>query len=55
MDVKKILKEIYLEYWNDYLTVAKMAEHNQMAEEDLQLIINMGRFYFNLKGWQNDR
>lgn len=49
MDVKETLKNIYLEYANDYLTVAKMAEHNNIAEQDMKMLIEMGRYYYNNK------
>ena len=47
MDIKQILKDIYTEYKNDYLTSEKMAEHNEIDEEDMKLLIEMGRYYFN--------
>ena len=47
MDIKSILKKIYLEYKNDYLTTERMAEHNEMDEEDIKRLIEMGRYYYN--------
>ena len=47
MDIKQMLKNIYIEYKNDYLTTERMAEHNGMDEEDIKLLIEMGRYYFN--------
>lgn len=37
----------YLEYRNNYLTVGKIAEHNEMSESDAQLLINNGRNLLN--------
>ena len=36
-------EEIWLEYVNNYLTVSKMAEHYQVKEIQLEVIINQGR------------
>lgn len=47
MNIKELLKNIYLEYRNDYLTAAKMAEHNEMDEKDIKMLIEMGRYYYN--------
>ena len=49
MNIKEILKNIYLKYKNDYLTAEKMAEHNEIDEEDIKILIEMGRYYFNNK------
>ena len=39
------LKEFYLDWMNNYLTVEKMAEHNEMTVEDTAMLINLGRSY----------
>jgi len=40
---QKFLQAFYLEYFNDYLTVEKMAEHNYLTIKDTQALIDMGR------------
>lgn len=47
MTIKEFLKNIYIEYKNDYLTSEKMAEHNGIDEKDIKLLIEMGRYYYN--------
>lgn len=37
------LIDIYLDYKNNYLTVALMAEHNEMSEAFLKRLIDLGR------------
>ncbi len=39
------LANLYLEYFNDYLTVDKFAEHKQLKRLDALMLINMGREY----------
>ena len=39
------LADLFLEYWNDYLTVDKFAEHKQLKRLDALMLINMGREY----------
>jgi len=39
------LADLYLEYWNDYLTVDTFAEHKQLKRLDALMLINMGREY----------
>ena len=39
--------EFYLEWFNDYLTVACMAEHKGMTVEKTELWISLGRDYHN--------
>lgn len=36
------LRELYLDYVNNYLTVAKMAEHHEMSEGDLNRLLSIG-------------
>lgn len=37
-------EEMYLEYFNDYLTVTKFAEHKELPETIAELIIEKGRY-----------
>jgi len=37
------LKEFYLDYVNNYLTVAKIAEHHGIADNYAQTLITMGK------------
>lgn len=39
------LIELYLDYKNNYGTVAKFAEHNAISVEDAETIIEIGRKY----------
>ena len=41
----KQLQEFYLDWVNNYLTVEKMAEHNELTVEDTTVLINLGRSY----------
>lgn len=41
------LKEFYLDYVNNYLTVAKIAEHNEIAYKYAETLINIGRVLHN--------
>lgn len=41
----KVLREFYLDWLNNYLTVKKMAEDNCMSLEDTNKLINLGRKY----------
>jgi len=40
-----ILETIYLDYFNDYLTIAQLAEHSELREELLGQAIDLGREY----------
>ena len=42
-NIRKILKEIYLEYTNEYLTLDFMAEKECISEEDLKMLIDLGK------------
>ena len=42
------LKELYLDWFNNYLTVGKFAEHHGMQEEDMDKLIDLGRHYHEL-------
>ena len=39
------LRTSFLDYFNNYLTVEKFAEHNNITETDANTIIEMGRKY----------
>ena len=41
----KQLQDFYLDWINNYLTVEKMAEHNELTVEDTVTLINLGRSY----------
>jgi len=41
------LKEFYLDYVNNYLSVAKIAEHNEIAYKYAENLINIGRVLHN--------
>jgi len=42
-DIREELKAFYLDYANNYLTVATWGLDNNLSEEDANQIINMGR------------
>ena len=44
--MKKQLINFYLEYTNEYLTIEKVAEHNEIDIEDAKKLIELGRKYF---------
>lgn len=44
---KQQLIEMYLDFRNNYLTVAKWAEHNGLYEDDAEAIINAARHIIN--------
>ena len=37
------LKELYLDWYNNYLTVGKFAEHHGMQEKDMDKILDLGK------------
>ena len=39
----QLLRHIYVEWMNNYLTVEVFAEHHEMTVEDAQALINLGR------------
>lgn len=45
----KALIDLYLEYSNDYLTLAKFAEHKEISLDLAALIVNEGRIHHELK------
>jgi len=40
-----MLEKLYIEFVNDYLTVAKIAEHKQMQEDHMRLLLKLGKMY----------
>lgn len=42
---KNSLIRFYLEYVNNFLTIARMAEYYEMPEEDCKYLVNLGRKY----------
>ena len=47
MNTRKKLRRIFREYWNDYLTIQTMADHNNITRERAYRIINLGRKLHN--------
>jgi adenine-specific DNA glycosylase len=41
----KQLQTFYLDWVNNYLTVDKIAEHNEITVKDAELFIELGRSY----------
>ena len=42
--MNKQLREFYLDWFNNYLTVEKIAEHHGLDVDDAKALINMGRY-----------
>lgn len=42
------LKELYLDWYNNYLTVDKFAEHHEMRSKDIDKLIDLGRHYHEI-------
>lgn len=47
MSARQILIEIYLDYINNYLTIARYAECNEMYEDQAQKLINLAEQVYN--------
>lgn len=45
--MKRQLIEFYLTYVNDFLTIARYAEWNEMSIADTEYLIEIGRKYFD--------
>lgn len=43
LSANKFLREFYLEWVNNYLTVDKMAEHNGITPKNCAYLINAGK------------
>ena len=49
MDIRQYLIEQYLDFKNNYLSIALFAEHRGMTEEQGLDLINLGKNLFNSK------
>lgn len=47
MTIKQQLENIYLDYFNNYLTLETMAEHNEIELGQLALLVEWGRQIHN--------
>ena len=45
--MRETLIAVYLDYWNNYLTVEKYAEHNGLTEEQAYKLIDLARDVFS--------
>lgn len=45
--IRDVSKCFYLEYFNNYLTVSKIAEHYEITENNARMLINLGRGFHN--------
>jgi len=43
--MKEKLIELYLEWFNDFLTIQKMADWHGIEVEDMQILIELGKKY----------
>jgi len=43
--MRETLKAAFLDWFNNYLTVEKFAEHYEITVKDAQALIDMGRVY----------
>jgi aromatic ring hydroxylase len=43
MKVKQVLIDQYLDYFNNYLTIAKYAEDNDLALHQAQTVVSLGK------------
>ena len=43
MKLKQVLIDQYLDYFNNYLTIAKYAEDNDLALDQAQIVISLGK------------
>tara|TARA_B110000503_G_C6913532_1_gene315660 strand:- start:109 stop:282 length:174 start_codon:yes stop_codon:yes gene_type:complete len=41
--MNKYLREFYLDYFNNYLTLKKLAEHHGLTVEHASLLVSMGK------------
>ena len=41
--MNKYLREFFLDYFNNYLTIDKLAEHHGLTVEHATLLVSMGR------------
>lgn len=47
---RQVLEELYLDYFNNFLTVAVFAEHYGFTEKKALTVIKLGRAINNAKG-----
>lgn len=45
--MREILINAYLDYWNNYITVEKYAEHNGLTVEQGKKLIDLAREVYN--------
>lgn len=43
INIKTILNDMYLDYFNNYLTFEKMAEVHGISKEDLKILLELGK------------
>ena len=46
--IRTELKMMYRDFFNNYLTVGKFAEHHAISYEDMEKIIEIGKIYHNI-------
>jgi hypothetical protein len=47
MDIKNILQTVYLDYLNNFITVAGFAEHYGLTTEQAEQVLDLGRTIHN--------
>ena len=47
MSINGKLRELYLDYWNNYISVETFAERNNIETEEALQLIAMGKRYHN--------
>lgn len=50
----KTLIDIYLEYWNDYLTIEKYAEHKRLTVHEAKTLIKAAKLVFIRYGYDDN-
>lgn len=45
--MRDVLIQAYLDYWNNYLTVEKYADHNGLSVDQASALINLARQVFD--------
>lgn len=45
--VRQFLIDLYIEYWNDYLTIETMADHKGLKDDDMKRLIDLGRSLYD--------
>lgn len=49
ISTREILKSLYIDYMNNYLTIATYADHVELTEKQAQVLINLAREVYNSK------